>query len=346
MHESIELNNFTAFEHIALEFVPGINVLVGGNGTGKTHLMKALYVVQKGEVARADLRLTWEDKWPHYELMLDVFRPDWYWSLFYRGDRMRRLNIGCVWNAQPLRLGMMRPQIGDPDIPGWVLSSERWKDVTAPVFIPVKDMLAHTRGFVALHENREIDFESTYSDLVKAVSLPPLRGGGLKEALKTLQVVEDAIGGKVMERGGRYYLVSNGSELEMPLVAEGWRKLATLWLLIQNGSLGKGKVLFWDEPEANLNPALMGAAAKLLVGLAEAGVQVFLATHSYLILRELEIQRSPRTSMRFICLDRDSDGKITSSYADDYLSIQPNLIEDEYLSVYDRLVMKRPGGTK
>ena len=33
----VKLENFTVFESLALEPSPGINVLVGPNGTGKTH---------------------------------------------------------------------------------------------------------------------------------------------------------------------------------------------------------------------------------------------------------------------------------------------------------------------
>ena len=39
----IKLQNFTAFKDLEVEFSPGINALVGANGTGKTHLMKACY---------------------------------------------------------------------------------------------------------------------------------------------------------------------------------------------------------------------------------------------------------------------------------------------------------------
>ena len=39
----IQLSRFTAFEQIEVEFSPGINVFIGRNGTGKTHLMKIGY---------------------------------------------------------------------------------------------------------------------------------------------------------------------------------------------------------------------------------------------------------------------------------------------------------------
>ena len=39
----VELENFTAFRSLKLDLCPGVNVLVGANGTGKTHLMKVCY---------------------------------------------------------------------------------------------------------------------------------------------------------------------------------------------------------------------------------------------------------------------------------------------------------------
>ncbi|MDR1607911.1 MAG: AAA family ATPase [Deltaproteobacteria bacterium] len=40
----VEIKDFLAFKgEFALDFCPGVNVLIGGNGTGKTTLMKAMY---------------------------------------------------------------------------------------------------------------------------------------------------------------------------------------------------------------------------------------------------------------------------------------------------------------
>lgn len=39
----IEANNFTVFGNIEIPFNKGLNVLVGENGMGKTHIMKLAY---------------------------------------------------------------------------------------------------------------------------------------------------------------------------------------------------------------------------------------------------------------------------------------------------------------
>lgn len=39
----ITAENFTVFENITIPFSKGLNVLIGENGVGKTHIMKVLY---------------------------------------------------------------------------------------------------------------------------------------------------------------------------------------------------------------------------------------------------------------------------------------------------------------
>ena len=40
MIRSLEVKNFTAFPEAHLDFAKGLNVIVGENATGKTHLLK------------------------------------------------------------------------------------------------------------------------------------------------------------------------------------------------------------------------------------------------------------------------------------------------------------------
>ena len=96
--------------------------------------------------------------------------------------------------------------------------------------------------------------------------------------------------GKIeLDSNGRFYLRGEQGRIEMPLVAEGMCKFGMLARLIANGTLLKQGCLFWDEPEANLNPALIARLAKIIVMLGASGVQVFIATHSLFLLRELEL---------------------------------------------------------
>ena len=75
----------------------------------------------------------------------------------------------------------------------------------------------------------------------------------------------------------------------MHLVAEGLRKLAMIARLIATGQLVERGCLFWDEPEANLNPRLVTLVARTILELCKGGIQVFIATHSLFLMRELDI---------------------------------------------------------
>ena len=115
-------------------------------------------------------------------------------------------------------------------------------------------------------------------------------------------------------------------------MAEGIRKLALLWLLIQNGTLLQGAVVCWDEPEANLNPRLIGTVVDILLELQRMGVQVFLATHDYVVLKEFDLRKKADDAVRFHALFRDTTtGAIALHSTDDYLSIHPNAIADAFM---------------
>ena len=42
MITNLQLKNFIAFTDLAIDFTPGINIVLGENGTGKTQLLKAI----------------------------------------------------------------------------------------------------------------------------------------------------------------------------------------------------------------------------------------------------------------------------------------------------------------
>jgi predicted ATP-dependent endonuclease of OLD family len=59
--------------------------------------------------------------------------------------------------------------------------------------------------------------------------------------------------------------------------------------LLENGSLEVGDTLLWDEPESNLNPKLIKDVAAALYVLSENGIQIILTTHSYFLLKEIDL---------------------------------------------------------
>ena len=125
--------------------------------------------------------------------------------------------------------------------------------------------------------------------------------------------------------------------LEIPLVAEGIRKIAMLAYLLINGALRDMSTLFWDEPEINLHPRLMENLAKSLVALAAEGFQVIMATHSLFLLREIQIQlhNKGKVKARFFSLSEE-DGDVRVSAGDTVEDMDPISMLDADLEQTDR----------
>src|SRR5208282_555153 len=132
--------------------------------------------------------------------------------------------------------------------------------------------------------------------------------------------------------------------IEAHMLSEGMRKIAALFRLLQSQSLTQNGVLFWDEPEANLNPKLVTVVSRILLKLATAGVQIFVATHDYLLSQELSLiaeyrdlqPEELRCDMRFFCLSRDTEAGISIEKGDTLPQLRHNPIVDEFAAHYDR----------
>lgn len=55
-YHSLTLHNFRSYSEYSVEFEPGVNIIVGPNGSGKTNLLEALYVLSHGSSFRANDR--------------------------------------------------------------------------------------------------------------------------------------------------------------------------------------------------------------------------------------------------------------------------------------------------
>ena len=71
----LHIENFTVFRDVDFRFVPGINVLVGANATGKTHVMKLLYAIQKAHIGWS-FSVQRDDDPPIDKSLVSVFQPE------------------------------------------------------------------------------------------------------------------------------------------------------------------------------------------------------------------------------------------------------------------------------
>ena len=133
----------------------------------------------------------------------------------------------------------------------------------------------------------------------------------------------------------RFYLKpGTQAKLEFNLVAEGLRKIALLWQLIKNGTLEKGSVLFWDEPEANINPKYIPVLAELLIMLETEGVQLFVSTHDYFLSKYIEVKRRQDSKVQYISLYKNENSKVLCEIAPEFELLEHNTIMDTFRQLY------------
>lgn len=337
----LHLRNFTVYPTAALSFSPGLNVVVGENGTGKTHLLKLLYSALACSWALNPGRgiTATQQAWQHTmgQKLMGVFRPEALGRLARRKQGRERCDIEVSFlNAHlDMAFGLAtnsRTEVTMPVVPTATLD-------LAPAYLPSRELLSIYPGFVSVYEGRFLEFEETWRDTCVLLGMPTLKGPREKTAAALLAPLEKAMGGKiVLDANGRFYLVTSSGKMEMPLVAEGLRKLAMLARLIANGTLLDQGFLCWDEPEANLNPRVIRTVAQTIVDLANSGIQVFIATHSLFLLRELEIlqtQSVPVNAPMYVGLSLTPNGvEVTQSNTLD--GIEHLTLLDESLQQSDR----------
>ena len=334
MLEKLHIETFTVFRYVDFDFVPGINVLVGANATGKTHVMKLLYVMQKAQFSA-------QEGGQVVQRLFDTFRPENLEAFLHKGNDSKTCGVMATWNGSSFAFSIQT----DDQNKFLLDNGVRWDKVGQPVFIPVKDMLAHSVGFMSLYDQRNIDFDETHRDILSLAFTPSLREGARGDIGPLLDRIAEQLEGHVEVKGERFYLEGKNGRFEMHLVAEGWRKLALLYQLIANGSLNSGSVLYWDEPETNLNPSLMDEVIGILYDLARRGVQIFLSTHNYIILKELDLQKRAEDTLRLFAMERSKkDGSVTVHPANSYAELHPNLIADQFERIYDMEIKRALGG--
>lgn len=299
MLKQMTVKNLTVFADADLQFSPHLNVIVGENGAGKTHILKMAYSISAAmwEGRRRAVATTAADMAPPTksglqvrlaEKLVNVFRPEALGRLARRQQGHSRCEVTLRFDKPDLDIsfGFSTQSKTEVDI---AKLPKRWPDI-APAYLPTRELLTIYPNFVSVYEGHYLELEETWRDTCVLLGAPLQRGPKERRIRKLLEPLEKAMEGSVeLDKSGRFYLRNASGRMEMPLVAEGLRKFAMLAQLIATGALLDKGYLFWDEPEANLNPKLVRRVAESIVALSRDGIQIFLATHSLFLLRELEM---------------------------------------------------------
>lgn len=378
MIESLTLKNFTSFEHLEINFSPKINVIIGENGTGKTHLLKTAYAlsyalsgVDSSSVADVLTRK-----------LVRLFMPleEQLGKLHRRGAR-EQASIQATFFPDQAVSARFFNNSKRVQIDSGLQQSHR------PVFIPTKEVLSLAKGMTHKSHDRntvELIFDDGYIDLAKNLENSPFDDPevsfDLDPRLGTIvPKLVNLIGGRYKWINGEFCFESGSySEKSAPpkskskqsliysdatvlhfeagkeplysssMTAEGFRKIGILHRLLCNASIypGKSGPLFWDEPESNLNPKLMKLLVEILLELSRNGQQVILATHDYVLLKWMDLlfKREKGDHIQFHILSKDTlSNKMTVESSSDYSLISKSAISDTFAELYDADIQRALG---
>lgn len=343
MLDQIKIKNFGPLPNCDYKFAAGLNVIVGENGLGKSQLLKLLYSVLKvnaeaKDLTKATLQKAYADK------LIGVLRPDALGRLAKRKQGRERCEVQVVMKDKAFSCGFSfasqaKSEVQIELLPEAILSQ-------SPAYFPTRELVTMCPWFGPLYDNYHLRFEESWRDTVSLLSAPSVKGPKEKKAAELLKPLEVAMGGKVVvdTATGEFYLnIPGEGNMEMPLVAEGLRKLAMLARLVSTGALLDKGYLFWDEPETNLNPKLIKVLAASVLQLCRQGIQVFIATHSLFLLRELEILAKSAdflgVEQRYFGLSASlGEESVTLEQGDSVDALQTLVLLDEELLQSDRFL--------
>lgn len=285
MLNEIKLNNFGPLSTLNWSNLGQINLVIGGNGTGKTFLLKALYSALRTleEYKRGDDQRTAAEILA--EKLYWTFQPDKIGDLVTKGADA---SLSC--SVQFDRCNFIYSFGKDTTKQISSLENHVQPRASNSIFLPAKEVLSlHQIILKSREQDKAFGFDDTYLDLARALRQSPMMGKSYVEFAKSRQSLEDILGGKVEydESSGRWQFKKGNQKFPIGVTAEGIKKIAILDTLLGNRYLDTNSIVFIDEPESALHPVAISKLLDIVGVLAERGIQFFLASHSYFVVKKL-----------------------------------------------------------
>ncbi len=285
MLNRIELKNFGPLSKLNWGNLGPINLIVGGNGTGKTFLLKAVYSAMRTleEYKRGDERRTATDIL--VEKLYWIFQPD------KIGDLVTKGADGALSSTVQFDRRNFVYSFGK-DTTKQISSMENHvlPRSSNSIFLPAKEVLSlHQIILKSREQDKVFGFDDTYLDLARALRQSTRKGKNYVQFAQSRQSLEDIFGGRVEydETSARWQFKKGNQKFPIGVTSEGIKKLAILDTLLGNRYLDTNSIVFIDEPESALHPVAVSQLLDILAVLAERGIQFFLASHSYFVVKKL-----------------------------------------------------------
>ena len=303
MINRINLKNFGPLSKFDWGNLGPINLIVGDNGAGKTFLLKAIYCAMRTleEYKRGN------DPRTASEILAEnlywTFQPD------KIGDLVTKGGSGALSS---------RVQFDQKDFI-YSFGKNTTKRIsslvnhvpprrTNSIFLPAKEALS-LQGVIlkSREQDKVFGFDNTYLDLARALRpselsapayCPPHEnhidfvkepGWISNEFAESRRKLEGIVGGRVEydEMSGQWHFKTGNQKFSIGVTSEGNKKIAILETLLGNRYLDTNSIVLIDEPESALHPEAISDLLDIVAVLAERGIQFFLASHSYFVVKKL-----------------------------------------------------------
>ncbi|MFT6963020.1 MAG: AAA15 family ATPase/GTPase [Flammeovirgaceae bacterium] len=338
MIQEFHIKNCGLIKDVQQKNTASINLIIGENDTGKTFILKSLYVLVKSleTFNRGDAK--------HNFRQLVSRKIKWTFNLDRIGDLVSKgggdkLSIEAKIDEQNIYTSFTssaNTEVGD------ITSLVDNRDAQS-VFIPAKEVLSLSS---IIRTSRERDlvfgFDDTYLDLVNAIDPEPMKGKNKADFAMVRKILANLLGGKVERKDNQWIFKKGNKQFTIFSTAEGVKKIAIIDRLIGNKTLSSGSILFIDEPEAVLHPKAIVDFLDIIQLLSNSGIQVFMATHSYFVIKKLQlIAEKSNISIPVISLKKEHD---TVEYFDLLNGMPPNPIVDVSVRLYEEEIKQQFDG--
>ena len=285
MIDSLEIKNFGPIQQLECDRFGDINLIIGTNGTGKTILLKALYSAIR----------TLEDykRGNEPRSAAEILADKLYWTFETEkiGDLVRKgadaqLSFKSSFDGREFSYGFGKDTTRNIQ----QLSNNVFPRGSNSIFLPTKEVLSLHHIILESRElSKTFGFDDTYLDLARALRNLPTGGKNYPQFAASRKSLGQILDGKVEydDISKRWQFKKGNQKFPIGVTAEGIKKISILDTLLGNRYLDKGSVIFIDEPESALHPEAISKFLDIIAMLAEGGIQFFMASHSYFVIKKL-----------------------------------------------------------